>query len=170
MPTLTIRPIDLKTESPALADLCWAYRDLLITRTAHVPNMLEHYYSESSYTALIDSLPSIHARPLGDILVADLDGAVVGCAMYYQHPTGPCEIKRIFVSAGARGHGAGEKLIREAMQRAKADGHNRMVLDTVHTLTEAISLYERVGFRPSAPFYPPEPEMVETLRFFDINL
>jgi GNAT superfamily N-acetyltransferase len=167
---LTIRPINLKTEGPALAKLCWAYRDLLITRTTHVPDMVERYYSQSDYTALIAKLPEIHARPMGDILVADLNDKPVGCAMYYQHPTGSCEIKRIFVDQTARGHGGGEQLIRAAMKRAKADGHRHMVLDTVHTLTEAISLYQRVGFTPSQPFYDPDPAYTDTLRFFDIQL
>ena len=167
---LIIRPIDLPRDMDALAGLCWAYRDLLITRTTHVPDMVERYYSREAYTALIADLPRIHARPLGEILVAELDGAVVGCAMYYRHPTGPCEVKRIFVNAAARGHGAGEKLLRAAMSGAKADGHQVMVLDTVHTLTEAIALYKRVGFKPAQPFYDPDPAYADTLRFFAIQL
>lgn len=103
MTTLTVRPIDLNHEAPALAKLCWDYRDLLMTRTVHVPDIMERYYSQSDYAALIEQLPAIHARPKGDILVADLDGTPVGCAMYYLHGTGSCEIKRIFVDQSARG-------------------------------------------------------------------
>jgi len=170
MTTLTVRPIDLNHEAPALAKLCWDYRDLLMTRTVHVPDIMERYYSQSDYAALIEQLPDIHARPKGDILVADLDGTPVGCAMYYLHGTGSCEIKRIFVDQSARGYGAGEKLVRTAMTRAKSDGHDHMVLDTVHTLTEAIALYQRVGFVPAKPFYEPDPAYIDTLRFFDIQL
>jgi hypothetical protein len=43
-------------------------------------------------------------------------------------------------------------------------------LDTVHTLTEAIALYERSGFSPASPFYEPDPAYVETLRFYDCPL
>ena len=56
------------------------------------------------------------------------------------------------------------------MTRAKPDGHDHMVLDTVHTLTEAIALYQRVGFVPAKPFYEPDPAYIDTLRFFDIQL
>ncbi|MEP3786479.1 MAG: GNAT family N-acetyltransferase [Ascidiaceihabitans sp.] len=164
---LRIRSAHLPEDAAALATLAWAYRDLLIGRTGHVPDMVERYYSKTSYAALIADLPRIHARPFGDILVADLDGDVVGCAMYYPHPSGPCEVKRIYVSDAARGLGAGGQLLQAAMRAAKTDGHTRMVLDTVHTLTEAIALYEKNGFQPCDPFYDPDPAFANTLRFFD---
>ena len=150
-----------------VARLCWAYRDLLLTRTTHVPDMVERYYAVDDYARLIADLPRIHARPDGDVLLAVLDGTPVGCAMYYRHPSGPCEVKRIYVDAAARGHGMGKRLLQIAMERAAADGHTRMVLDTVHTLTEAIALYKKCGFRPAQPFYDPDPAYADTLRFFD---
>lgn len=166
MTDLIIRPAKLPDEMPALAKLCWAYRDLLITRTTHVPDMVERYYSHTEYTALINDLPRIHARPFGNILVAVLNEEIVGCAMYYRHSSGPCEVKRIFVSDAARGRGAGYQLLAMAKQQAALDGHQKMVLDTVHTLSEAIALYERCGFKPTRPFYTPDPAYIETLRFY----
>ncbi|MEO0746666.1 MAG: hypothetical protein AAFY49_15075 [Pseudomonadota bacterium] len=56
------------------------------------------------------------------------------------------------------------------MRRAAADGYGRMVLDTIAPLTEAIALYERLGFAPCAPFYNPDPAFAPHLRFFDITL
>ncbi len=150
-----------------VARLCWDYRAFLMTRTDHVPGILEKYYAEEEYTHLIADLPRIHARPKGDILVVDLDGAVVGCAMYYELSPGTCEIKRIYLDDCARGTGAAAALIKDAMRRAAKDGHTRMVLDTIHTLHEAIRLYERLGFQPCAPFYDPDPAYIETLRFMD---
>ena len=170
MNKLTIRPAKLPADFDDLAALCWAYRDLLITRTTHVPDMVERYYSKSDYAMLLADLPRIHARPFGDILVAELDGKIVGCAMYYKHSSGPCEVKRIFVSDAARGHGAGFKLLAEAKKRAALDGHKTMVLDTVHTLVEAIALYQRSGFSPAAPFYDPDPDYIKTLRFYSCPL
>lgn len=170
MSKLTIRPANLPSDMDALASLCWAYRDLLITRTTHVPGMVDRYYSKTDYAALIADLPRQHARPFGDILVAELDGEIVGCAMYYLHPCGHCEVKRIFVSDTARGHGVGYEILAEAKKRAAADGHKVMVLDTVHTLVEAIALYERSGFTATVPFYDPDQIFAETLRFYKIAL
>ena len=165
---LTIRPARFPEDAQALARLCWGYRDLLAARYAATPTIVDTYYDNDSYGALIDDLPRIHDRPAGDILLADLDGAVVGCAMYYPLSLpATCEIKRVFVSDSARGHGAGKALMRAAMSRARADGYDRMVLDTMYMLTEAIALYEALGFAPCAPFYDPDPEFAPILRFYD---
>lgn len=158
------RPSDMED----VARLCWAYRDLLIERSAGLPDMVEAYYAKDSYAALIADLPRIHARPTGDILVAVLDDQVVGCAMYYPlAEPGTTEIKRVFVAPSARGSGAGRALIQESMARAKADRYTRVVLDTMSGLTEAIALYERLGFQPCAPYYDAEPSFLPYLRFFD---
>ena len=159
-----------QAELADVARLCWDYRAFLATRVDHVPDILEKYYAEDSYAALLADLPRIHARPKGDILVVDLNGQIAGCAMYYEHSPKTCEIKRIFLDETARGTGAAVALIKDAMKRAAQDGHTRMVLDTIHTLHEAIGLYERLGFTPCAPFYDPDPAYIHTLRFMDYAL
>lgn len=154
-----------------IARLCWAYRALLTERAVVAPGMVDHYYAEDDYAAMIADLPRLHARPTGDILIAEKDGKAIGCAMYYPlGPDGLTEIKRVFVDPDARSTGGGRALMTEGMRRAAADGYTRMVLDTIAPLTEAIALYERLGFAPCAPFYDPEPAYLPHLRFFDISL
>ena len=166
----TIRPAT-PDDMDDVARLCWAYRDLLVERSTDLPHhTIEHYYAKDSYADLIADLPLIHARPRGDILIARLDGATVGCAMYYPRGETLCEIKRVFVDPVARGSGAGRALMRAAMDDAANDGYTRMVLDTMVNLTEAIALYETLGFSPCAPFYDPDPELLPFLRFYDIEL
>ncbi|WP_299731381.1 GNAT family N-acetyltransferase [uncultured Tateyamaria sp.] len=165
--TLTLRPAT-PADGDDIARLCWAYRDLLVERSADMPPIVETYYSKESYAVLIADLPRIHARPKGDIVLATINDAVVGCAMYYPLAIpGVTEIKRVFVDPAARGTGAGRALIEDCMTRARADGYNRMVLDTMIHLTEAIGLYERLGFQPCPPFYEPEVQFEPYLRFFD---
>ncbi|WP_415920426.1 GNAT family N-acetyltransferase [Tateyamaria sp. SN6-1] len=170
MTDLTLRSA-AGSDMDAVARLCWAYRALLSERAAGIPGIVERYYARASYAEMIADLPRLHARPRGDIIVAEAGGQVVGCAMYYPlGPAGVTEIKRVFVDPAARGLGAGRALMTEGMQRAAADGYRRMVLDTIAPLTEAIALYERVGFAPCAPFYDPDPAFAPHLRFFDITL
>ncbi|MEO9684993.1 MAG: GNAT family N-acetyltransferase [Tateyamaria sp.] len=155
-------------DAPDVARLCWAYRDLLLTRSSEFPEMVEFFYGTDSYAALINDLPRIHARPKGDILLATVDSKVIGCAMYYPFEIkGVTEIKRVFVDQTARGTGAGSALLRATMQAAQTDGYTRVVLDTMTTLTEAIALYGRVGFQPCAPYYETNPDFMPYLRFFD---
>lgn len=158
-------------DAPDIARLCWDYRDLLISRTTEIPEIVEAYYAKDAYAALIEELPHIHARPKGDILVARLGTEVVGCAMYYPlNDTGLCEIKRVFVSPSGRGHGLGRRLMQAGMDAARRDGHSRMVLDTMVNLTEAITLYGKLGFSPAEPIYELDPRFTDYIRFFGIDL
>ncbi|WP_299282026.1 GNAT family N-acetyltransferase [uncultured Tateyamaria sp.] len=165
--TISIRSATF-ADAPTIARLCWAYRDLLAERARDIPGIVDTYYGADSYAALIDDLPRIHARPKGDILLAEADGTVVGCAMYYPLAAhGVTEIKRVFVDPAARGTGAGRALLQAALEGARGDGYTRAVLDTIAPLTEAIALYDRMGFAPCAPFYEPDPDFAPHLRFFD---
>lgn len=158
-------------DQAVLAQLCWAYRELLAARSRHVPGLVETYYAEPDYARLIEDLPRIHARPRGKILLAEQDSAVIGCAMYYPlEDVGVCEIKRIFVAPEGRGLGAAKALVRTAMIGAAQDGYARMVLDTMTELHEAIALYKRLGFAPGTPFYELDPRFAHVIRFFQIDL
>lgn len=150
--------------------LCWAYRDFLVERTTHVPEIVDHYYEREAYADLIADLPRRHARPTGAICVAEHKGQIIGCAMYHLINPETCEIKRVFVDENGRGLGAAKALFHDTMERAADDGYKRMVLDTMHTLTEAISLYGRLGFEPCPPFYDPDPKYLQYLRFFGQDL
>jgi DNA-binding MarR family transcriptional regulator len=69
--------------------------------------------------------------------VRDLDGDLQGVA----------EIKRMWVDEAWRGAGLGSRMLRELEALARRLGHDRVVLDTNGTLTEAIAMYERAGYR-----------------------
>ena len=167
MTDLRIRPA-ASADMNDVARLCWSYRDVLVERSKGLPPMVEAYYAKDTYAALIADLPRIHARPKGNILIAVLGDTTVGCAMYYPlAEPGTTEVKRLYVDPVARGTGAGRKLLQAAMEHAKSDGYDRMVLDTISPLTEAIALYDRIGFKPCAPYYDPDPAFVAYLRFFD---
>ena len=154
----------------AVRDLCRAYREFLIARSDHVPAFVDTYYGAADFENLLSRLETIHARPKGAILVSGPAGDVAGCAMTHEVAPGLAEVKRIFVSDRARGSGAGRALTQAAIDQARADGHHRLCLDTFATLSEAIALYEAMGFRPCPPFYEPDPGLAPHLRFYDIDL
>ena len=84
----------------------------------------------------------------GAWLVAyDAAGAPVGCGGLRTLAPGVGEIKRMFVTRGARGAGLGRRLLRELEQRAAAHGHRRVRLLTTEVLSEAIALYDAEGYR-----------------------
>ncbi|MGI3167630.1 GNAT family N-acetyltransferase [Pseudooceanicola sp. C21-150M6] len=170
MGELRVRQARAAADLEAVRSLCRDYRALLAERTLERPEVLANYYAEASYEALLASLEEKHARPDGAIFVAELDGRIVGCGM--THRVGPetCEIKRVFTTEAARGHGAAKAIFSEAMALARDDGYRVMVLDTMIWLTEAMALYDRLGFSEWAPFYDVPEGFEELIRFYGIRL
>lgn len=86
--------------------------------------------------------------PTGVFLTIDTDGDVVGCGGVQRLDEQTAEIKRMWVHPEWRGLGLGGRLLRRLEDEAEHLGQRRIVLDTNGSLTEAIALYERVGYRP----------------------
>lgn len=86
------------------------------------------------------------------IFVAMVDGKAAGCVALRRIDDEICEMKRLFVRPHARGVKAGRALVLRVIDEARRRGFNRMRLDTLPTMTSAIRLYERLGFRNIEPY------------------
>lgn len=86
--------------------------------------------------------------PGGTFVVATSDGDTIGCGGVAALGGATGELKRMWIDRPWRGLGLGRRLLSELEDRARALGHQRLVLDTNRTLTEAIALYESAGFDP----------------------
>ena len=91
----------------------------------------------------------------GDLLVAELDGRVVGvCQLivfrHLQARGGLCaEIESVHVHPDRRGTGVGGALMRDAVERARVLGCYRVQLTSNQARQDAHRFYERLGFVPS---------------------
>lgn len=86
----------------------------------------------------------------GTYTVATSDGEPVALGGLRDAPEiGPDagELKRMWVHPEWRGAGLGSRMLRHLEAMAAARGHHRVLLDTNGTLTEAIAMYERAGYR-----------------------
>jgi GNAT superfamily N-acetyltransferase len=107
----------------------------------------------------LDELPTEYGEPHGVALLARIDDVDVGVVGVRQLEGDDAELKRMYVRASARGAGAGRLLGERAVSEARRLGYRRLLLDTVSAMTEAISLYESLGFRPTAPYrHNPRPD------------
>ena len=91
-----------------------------------------------------------------EIVVAELDGSVVGALAYYDDYSSEVDddvelvnsagFRVLAVSPNAQGHGVGEQLTRWCLDRARGDGRAAVVLHTTDYMEAAQRLYRRVGF------------------------
>ena len=74
--------------------------------------------------------------------------AAVACGGLRPLAPGVAEIKRMFVTASARGRGHGRTLLAELERLAAEAGCERVRLYTTEVLREARALYSACGYRP----------------------
>lgn len=85
------------------------------------------------------------------------DGAAAGCGGVHIFPASAHdvqygELKRMFVRPQFRGLGLGRKLVEHMEQFVHQQGVHVLRLETGIYQTEAIALYEKMGFRRIQPF------------------
>jgi GNAT superfamily N-acetyltransferase len=127
------------TEAPSQA-LFAEYFELVRTRLgdAFVPTA-EIFATEDDF----------HGAGAAWLVLYDGDAAVACGGL---RPLGPgvAEVKRMFVTAAARGRGHARTLLTELERLAAQDGRDRVRLYTTEVLREARALYGACGYRPVA--------------------
>jgi GNAT superfamily N-acetyltransferase len=104
------------------------------------------------YTGALDEMRS---RGSGDVLVAELDGEVVGMCQvivfrHFQRRGGLCaEVESMHVRPDLRGRGLGERLVTAAVALAREAGCYRIQLTSDTRRVDAHRFYRRLGFEPS---------------------
>jgi GNAT superfamily N-acetyltransferase len=99
-------------------------------------------------TEAIFATPEAFAGPGTAWLVGYDGGAAVCCGgLRPLAEDGVGEIKRMFVTAGARRNGVGRALLGALEGRAAANGWRRVRVFTTEVLVEARALYESAGYR-----------------------
>ncbi|KQV49022.1 GNAT family N-acetyltransferase [Massilia sp. Root335] len=113
------------------------------------------YPAENVYALDIASL--CHPSVLFAV-VRDAAGDAIGCgAIVIKSDYG--EVKRMYVRPQARRKGVAGRLIEALEVEAVRNGCRTFMLETGPTMPEALSLYDRMGYRRCGPFgdYPDDP-------------
>ena len=88
--------------------------------------------------------------PGGAILVAEADGAAVGCCALILSSPDTFELAKMAVTDAYQGRGLGRKLLAAAIEAARSRGASRLFLETNSRMTPAVRLYESMGFMHAA--------------------
>jgi putative acetyltransferase len=116
-------------------------------------------------------LPGRYAPPAGRLLIAriggEIGGKIAGGVGLRALGHGICEMKRLYVRPGFRGHRAGRRLAEAIIDEARAIGYHSMRLDTADRMTEANALYRTLGFA-EIPAYCENP--LPDARYFELRL
>ncbi|WP_306370541.1 GNAT family N-acetyltransferase [Nocardiopsis sp. CC223A] len=117
----------------------------------------ERYGAEGAASELSRYPISEFAAPHGRVVLAELDGEIVagGALRPYHQGTGErpdtAEFKRIWTSARHRRRGLGRRVMTALEDAARALGYRDVILFTGPNQPEAVTLYERIGYRRVDP-------------------
>ena len=156
MPT-TIRAATTEADYVSFGRLVTAYETWLHERYAGTDGFIGDVLAHQDLAAELASLAERYGPPAGVVLLAEDGDALVGGVAYRDLGDGTCEMKRMYVVDGHHGRGIGRQLCTELVSLAARAGYRAMRLDTGTLNTEAIELYQRLGFRACDPYrqYPP---------------
>lgn len=155
---------------PEIKRLCWNYRDDLVSLGGDVGRAARKMFTQDAWQTMLDSLPELHARPRGAILMAERNDQAVGCGMIHPLNAYDAEIKRVYVAPEARGEGLGRYLTCALTDQARADGYKRILMDTTKASIVAANLYKQLGFQSRGPYTEMPAETHGLMLFFELEL
>ena len=106
-----------------------------------------------SFDRELAELPGRYAPPEGRLFLALENQTPAGCVAVRKIAAGVCEMKRLYVRPAFRGRGLGRQLAAQTISAAREIGYARMRLDTLSSMTPAITLYESLGFQRIPAYY-----------------
>jgi len=119
------------------------YTNMLVQRDARVAQ----YLLMQNYADELAHMDTKYGLPRGRLYIAWDGEEAAGCIALRDMGEGICEMKRLYVRPKFRGMGISVKLIECIVRDAKEIGYQKMYLDTLAFLNEAINLYHKMGFR-----------------------
>jgi GNAT superfamily N-acetyltransferase len=154
----------------AFAVLVSEYVDWCRTRYRHDAAFVEQVFGYQNLDQELKQLATAYGPPNGKTLLVRSDDQISGGGAFHRLPDGSCEMKRLYVAERFKGRGIGRRLAQALIDAARADGFKLMRLDTGKLLTEAITMYGKLGFRHCAPHLDYPQKVLPYLVFMELPL
>ena len=165
--TDTVEVAGTDDDYAAFEALIREYEQWLYRRYTAEWELMDGVLAHQALDAELADLRGRYGPPEGRTLLARRDGAVTGGGAYHDLHDGSCEMKRLFVPERFQGHGTGRALCAAIVEAATADGYALMRLDAGFRNTEAIAMYESLGFRACDPYHEYPESLAVHLRFME---
>ena len=116
----------------------------IISLSNKLHNELEKFYGEG----IIESFKEENETMLVFYAVYNEEGIAVACGALKHFDEKTAEIKRMYVRPEYRGRGISKIILLQLEDHAKDLNYERLVLETGLKQPEAMSLYEKFGYKP----------------------
>ncbi|WP_084605049.1 GNAT family N-acetyltransferase [Cognatishimia maritima] len=133
-------------------------------------DQLEKHVDYKAHELAIDRLPGEYDSPKSCFLMARRGHDALGCVALRDLGEGIAEMRRMFVRPQVQGSGVGRRLATGIMKIASALGYATMRLNTGPLQTEAVNLYQKLGFKAVEPYNDLPPALKERLVFMECEL
>ena len=98
----------------------------------------------------VDKIFESYSSPRAAYFVCELSGQIVGgggIAPLEGGDSSVCELKKMYFLPVGRGKGLGQKVLSACIEAATKIGFRTCYLETFNTMTDAMKLYEKNGFK-----------------------
>lgn len=107
--------------------------------------------SPDAWASFAQEIGNVRGRTLeADVIVAERQGRLVGSVTLFSHhrgvASGTVGVRLLAVPPDERGTGVGRALMDYAIERARSEGQERVVLTVSQEMESARDLYEKLGF------------------------
>ncbi|GAA5533448.1 GNAT family N-acetyltransferase [Deinococcus aluminii] len=138
---------------PVLLDLSPDHPHVIDLMNAQQRELRALYQDTDERTEPFD--PAILSGEGGALLAVEEGGVLLACGALKRIGPDTAEVKRMYTLPEARGRGLGRQILTALIERGRALGFRRLVLETGELQAEAIHLYESAGFRriPNYGYY-----------------
>ena len=99
-------------------------------------------------------------------LIENESGELLGTVGLYPVNTETIELRKMYFSKKLRGQGFGKKTLQRMIETARQLGYQKIYLETATVLKEAVALYEKFGFKPTAEKHTPR---CDAAYFIELN-
>ena len=117
---------------------------------AVMPEFAAHGPGFAIHDREVDTMFETFTLPRSQYVVCILDGKVIGgggVAPLLGGDRNICELKKMYFLPDGRGLGLGQKVLSVCLEEARKIGYVYCYLETFNTMTKAMELYERNGFK-----------------------